>query len=99
MGFSDFRDCAEEKLTQHKVTWEHREQVHRGTIVRGAEVVVEIIEDHLADEGDVCLFGHVMSEFFRLYATINSFVHLTIVTIPSGRIYAWHPEKGTKSPI
>ena len=83
----------------HKVTWEHREQVYRGTIVRGAEVVVEIIEDHFADEGDVCLFGHVMSEFFRLYATINSFVHLTIVTIPSGRIYAWHPEKGTKSPI
>jgi type VI secretion system protein ImpG len=76
------------------VKWRSKEAVVRRACVRGAEVVVEIQDDAFADEGDVCLFGTVLSHVFRSYATINSFVHLAIVLAPSGVRYEWKPEHG-----
>lgn len=79
-----------------EVRWEPKEILHRGAIIRGSHVVVEVQEDHFADEGDVCLFGLVMSEFLAMYATINSFVHLTVTCMPSGTQYQWQPSKGKR---
>jgi type VI secretion system protein ImpG len=62
--------------------------------VRGAEIVIELRDDHFTDEGDLCLFGTVLSRVFSAYATMNSFVHLTLVTVPSGRRYEWQPPAG-----
>ncbi|HEX9007354.1 MAG TPA: type VI secretion system baseplate subunit TssF, partial [Bacteroidota bacterium] len=62
---------------------------------RGTEVTVEVNDGHFADEGDLCLFGLVLSEFYSLYATINSFVHLTIVTKPSEQRFRWQPARGS----
>ncbi len=80
------------------VSWEPKDVMHRGAVLRGAEVTLKIQEGHFADEGDVCLFGLVMSTFFSLYATINSFVHLTIEMAPSGKTYRWTPKSG-KQPL
>jgi type VI secretion system protein ImpG len=93
-------DANRRKLAGLKnVTWKPREMLRRGAIVRGAEVVLEIEEDHFEDEGDIGLFGLVLSEFFGLYATINSFVDVTIVLAPSGRRYEWKSKKGQLPPV
>lgn len=78
------------------VTWASKEMMYRGGVLRGAEITLQIQEGHFADEGDVCLFGLVMSTFFSMYATLNSFVHLTIEMMPSGKRYQWQPKKGTR---
>jgi type VI secretion system protein ImpG len=78
------------------VRWEAKEIITHGAVLRGAEVTVEIEEGHFADEGDLCLFGLVLSQFFSMYATINSFVHLAIVTSPSEKRYEWTPTRGAR---
>ncbi len=78
------------------VSWTPKEVAHRGAVMRGAEVTIELEEDHFADEGDICLFGLIISEFFSAYATINSFVHTRLITYPSERSYEWRPTQGIK---
>ncbi len=78
------------------VHWEPKETIEHGAVLRGAEVTIEIEEGHFSDEGDLCLFGLVLSRFFAMYATINSFVHLTIVTNPSEKRYQWTPNRGAR---
>lgn len=80
-----------------EVNWAPKEMMHRGAILRGTEVTIQIQEGHFADEGDVGLFGLVMSHFLSMYATLNSFVHLTIEMIPSGKTYKWQPKAGTRT--
>lgn len=76
------------------VRWEAKEVVERGALMRGAEVTVEVQEGHFADEGDLGLFGLVLSAFLSTSATINSFVHLKIVLTPSNRTFEWKPQRG-----
>lgn len=78
------------------VQWESKERIEHGAVIRGSEVTMEVTEDHFADEGDLCLFGLVLSRFLSAYATINSFVHLTIVSLPSEQRYEWTPNRGTR---
>ena len=73
---------------------EPKEVIVRGSILRGVEVQIEIQRGHFADEGDLCLFGEVLSRFFSLYATLNSFVHVRLEVTPSGRTYHWRPNQG-----
>ena len=81
------------------VTWAPKDELQRGAVLRGAEVTMQVQDGHFADEGDLCLFGQVMSRFFTLYATINSFVHLTIETTPSERTYRWQPRTGSQPTV
>ena len=76
------------------VQWAPKERVHRGAVLRGSEVTVELDETRFADRGDAALLGLVLSRFFSTYATINSFVHLTLVLMPSGERMTWAPEGG-----
>jgi type VI secretion system protein ImpG len=41
----------------------------------------------------------VMSHFLSQYATINAFVHLVIVTVPTGSQYEWTPDRGLRPPV
>ncbi len=79
-----------------EVSWKAKEVVERGIVLRGAEVTVKVQEDHFADEGDVSLFGLILSQFLSAYATINSFVHLKIETLLSGKTYRWQPKQGNQ---
>jgi len=79
-----------------EVNWEPKEVIERGAVLRGSEVTIEIEEGHFADEGDLCLFGLVMSRFLSMYSTFNSFVHLVIVTSPSEKRYEWTPNRGSR---
>ena len=67
------------------VTWVPKDILRRGSVRRGAEVTIKVADDHFSDEGDLALFGLVLSEFLSLYATINAFVHLVVESVPSGK--------------
>jgi type VI secretion system protein ImpG len=81
------------------VTWRGKEQLIQGAVRRGAEVSIEVEDGSFAGEGDLCLFGLVMSHFLSQYATINAFVHLVIVTVPTGSRYEWTPDRGLRPPV
>jgi type VI secretion system protein ImpG len=76
------------------VGWNAKEIVFRGGIIRGAEVTIVVQDEHFSDEGDLHLFGMVMSTFLSMYATINSFIHLTLTSKPTGESFHWAPERG-----
>jgi len=78
------------------VSTEAKDILEDGAVLRGVEVTLEVQEGHFADEGDLCLFGLVLSRFLSTYATLNSFVHLTILTNPSEQRYEWTPNRGTQ---
>jgi len=78
-----------------RVEWEPKEVIERGAVLRGAEVTLDVDGDHFADEGDLCLFGLVMSRFLAGYSTINSFVHLRITTLTEKQ-YEWTPSRGIR---
>ncbi|MEO6527593.1 MAG: type VI secretion system baseplate subunit TssF [Gemmatimonadaceae bacterium] len=79
------------------VTTRPREMVHRRACIRGSETELEIGEEHFSDEGDVCLFGLVLSHVLRAYTTINSFAHLAIVQVPSRSRYVWNAHRGAQA--
>lgn len=79
------------------VAWEPKTRLHRRSILRGSEVSLTVQEDHFSGVGDVLLFGEVLSAFFSGYATLNSFVHLTLTAAPGGKQYQWKPAKGTQA--
>ncbi len=78
------------------VAWAPKTRLHRRSVLRGSEVRLTVQEDHFSDTGDLLLFGEVLSAFLSGYATLNSFVHLTITAAPSGAEYQWQPTKGTQ---
>jgi type VI secretion system protein ImpG len=71
-----------------------KEAVHRGAVVRGTEVVLTVRASCFRGEGDLCLFGAVVSATLALYATVNSFVHLTLAVEGADRRYTWAPRRG-----
>ena len=101
-GLLDLYDWADTEASRRRrrgirtVRWEPAETLHRGAIRRGAHVTVEVADGHFSDDGDLALFGLVLSEFLSLYATLNAFVHLTIETVPSGRTMTWTPDRGSR---
>jgi type VI secretion system protein ImpG len=80
-----------------KVSWQARDYPVGRSTLRGGELTLVIDEKHFPNQGDLCLFGLVLSRFLSAYATINSFVHLVFELSPSGRRLSWQPERGTRS--
>jgi len=78
------------------VTSYSKEVPFRGAIVRGVELHIRIERSGFRHDGEVLLFGEVLSRIFRHYATINSFVHLVVEVVPSGLTFRWQPPAGTR---
>lgn len=102
VGLLDLYDWADTEASRRRrqgirdVRWTPKEILSRGAIRRGVEVTIEVTDGQFADDGDLALFGLVMSEFLSLYATINAFVHLAIETLPSGKRLTWTPDRGAR---
>jgi type VI secretion system protein ImpG len=69
----------------------------QGAPVRGTDVLVEVEEDNFAGEGDILLFGNVLSEFFALLSTVNAFTRLTIRGVREGEVYKWPARLGRQT--
>ena len=78
------------------VVWAPQTRVHRRSVLRGTEVGITVQEDHFYGTGDLLLFGEVLSAFLSGYATLNSFVYLTLMAAPGGKEYRWQPTRGSQ---
>ncbi|MBP0639244.1 type VI secretion system baseplate subunit TssF [Cupriavidus sp. AcVe19-6a] len=71
----------------------------RGGLQRGVEIEVSLDSIRFAGEGDVELFGEVLNRFLALYATLNLYTRLVIVSQPSGKRLEWPDSKGEGAPF
>ncbi|MBP0629585.1 type VI secretion system baseplate subunit TssF [Cupriavidus sp. AcVe19-1a] len=71
----------------------------RGGLQRGVEIEVSLDSTRFAGEGDVELFGEVLNRFLALYATLNLYTRLVIVSQPSGKRLEWPDSKGEGAPF
>jgi type VI secretion system protein ImpG len=69
-------------------------------VIRGIEFRLDIDPANFENgEGDIELFGSVLSRFLSQYVTINSFVILTMNETGTGRQTTWPPDIGKILPI
>ncbi len=70
------------------------DKIIRGRSVRGLESVLYLNQDAFSSEGELYLFGTVLSQFFALYASINSFHQLTVINTKNNEKYTWNLQAG-----
>lgn len=70
------------------------DKIIRGRSVRGLESVLYLNQDAFSSEGELYLFGTVLSQFFALYASINSFHQLTVINMKNNEKYTWNLQAG-----
>jgi len=63
--------------------------LQQGLPVRGLRTHMRMLESKFTSEGDMYLFATVLSEFFALYASINSFHELEVTGVENGEFYSW----------
>ena len=66
----------------------------KGQPVRGIRSVLKLDQQAFASEGDLYLFGTVLSQFFALYASINAFHQLEVVNTDNQERYTWTLQQG-----
>ncbi len=71
----------------------------RGGLQRGVEIVVTIDSSRFAGDGDLELFGGMLNRFLGLYASLNLYTRLVIVSQPTGRRIEWPDTKGQGAPL
>ena len=70
----------------------------KGLPIRGLKTVLHLDQDAFLCEGDLYLFGSVLSHFLALYASINSFHVLEVINISNNEHYQWPLQIG-KQPL
>lgn len=70
------------------------DKILRGLPVRGLQSTLYIDQAGFGSEGDLYLFGTVLSHFFALYASINSFHELVVVNLTNQEKYTWGTQTG-----
>jgi type VI secretion system protein ImpG len=71
----------------------------KGLPVRGLKTTLELDQSAFLCEGEVFLFGTVLSKFFALYASINSFHLLEVKNISNNETYSWPLQRGNQPVI
>lgn len=64
-----------------------------GSVEHGVLIEVTLDAHAFTGEGDMMLFGEVLSRFFALYAEINQFTRLAIVSLPTQTRTEWPRSK------
>jgi type VI secretion system protein ImpG len=72
------------------------DKLYRGLPIRGLQSELHIDQRCFGSEGDLYLFGTVLSHFFALYANINSFHQLVVVNTSNNEKYSWGMQTGTQ---
>lgn len=78
----------------HKIESKPVDRIIRGLPVRGLHSTLHIEQSNFGSEGDLFLFGSVLSHFFALYASINSFHELHVVNTNNQERYTWGSQVG-----
>ena len=72
-------------------------RMHKGSVISGFAIRIEVTGSHFADEGDLRLFGAILCEFFRLYVPVNAYADLTLRVLPRGTELHWRCDIGAMS--
>ncbi|MFC1719024.1 type VI secretion system baseplate subunit TssF [Candidatus Poribacteria bacterium] len=76
----------------HNISAAPHDVIYQDSVIRGTNITVEVAKANFADEGDIYLFGLVMREFLKSYASVNSFIQLTVVSHDSREeMFKWAP--------
>lgn len=70
-----------------------------GGLLRGVEIEVALDRTRFAGADDVELFGEMLNRFLSLYATVNLYTRLVIVSQPDGKRLAWPDSKAEGAPF
>lgn len=99
----DFRalvDRQAERISQKRlagiegIETEPVDRMVKGLPVRGIRSELRLDPQAFASEGDLYLFGAVLSQFFSLYASINAFHLLEVVNTDNQERYTWTLQQG-----
>ncbi|WP_250528006.1 type VI secretion system baseplate subunit TssF [Caballeronia sp. GAWG2-1] len=75
------------------------EEISGGAVERGVLIEVTLDSQAFSGEGDVMLFAELLHRFFELYAEINLFTKLAIVSLPSQARIEWPRSKTRRAPL
>ncbi|AKC68538.1 type VI secretion system baseplate subunit TssF [Pandoraea oxalativorans] len=75
------------------------EEVSGGAVERGAHIEVTLDAHAFTGEGDLMLFGELLHRFFEMYAEINLFTRLTLISLPSQTRIDWPRSKTYRNPL
>jgi type VI secretion system protein ImpG len=74
-------------------------KVMKGAVERGEQIEVTLDSHAFAGEGDMMLFGEMLHRFFELYADVNLFTQLVIVSLPTQQRIEWPVSKSDRAPL
>lgn len=72
------------------------DRIFKGMVVRGVQSVLTLDQEAFASEGDLYLFARVLSRFFSLYASINSFHDLVVINQTNNERYEFQTQIGSQ---
>lgn len=99
----DFRalvDRQAEQVSRHRLEGITRiesapvERLLKGLPVRGLRSEITLNPKAFSSEGELFLFATVLSRFFALYASINSFHELVVINADNADRYTWNIQTG-----
>ncbi|RTZ16410.1 type VI secretion system baseplate subunit TssF [Vibrio aquaticus] len=70
------------------------DKIMKGRPIRGLQSKIYIDQSGFGSEGEVYLFGTVLSHFLALYSSINSFHELHVINTTNREKYTWGPQEG-----
>lgn len=74
------------------------QRFEQGFLLRGVDIEVTLNSDGFSGEGDICLFGEMLNQFFARYADIHLFNQLTLILQPGGRCLRWKENHSQRIP-
>lgn len=101
--FRGLNDRQAQKITEKKIDegvisidTSPVDRVYRGLPVRGIHSTLVLNGDAFSSEGNLFLFAKVLSCFFALYASINSFHELTVINTNNNERYEFKAQLGSQ---
>lgn len=103
VGAYDFRANADKQAAQQRdlllrsfQSFERKgiDIVIRGRPVRAFELALKVSEGQMGGEGEMYLFGTILDQFLKSYASINSLHRFAITGTDTNTTYRWSPKWG-----
>ncbi|MBS9439334.1 type VI secretion system baseplate subunit TssF [Photorhabdus noenieputensis] len=70
------------------------DRLFKGLPVRGSESTLYIRQQAFCSEGELYMFCNILSRFFALYASVNSFHMLKVINLDNQECYQWPEQTG-----
>lgn len=78
----------------HEIQSNTIDKIINGRNVRGLQSTIKLDQKCFSSEGELYIFASVLSRFFALYASINSFHQLVVINLENKEKYSWDMQPG-----